>query len=198
MSFSIQRKAALISPTSMMLMLSLAAAQAAPSPPLQGDPSCAGLAAAMLANAKTPYRSMSIITLKAGDDSAPAMTQTSETISTRTAVFARFGSSKWQQVQIPIYKLMEAVRRSAESFSGCRRLPDDPVNGKPAAVYTGHILTQKSVVDTKIWVDAARGIMLRSETEVTATTPDAGDILKGRHVAIRYSYDNVVPPPIDR
>ncbi len=150
----------------------------------------------MLTNAKTPYRSISIITFNAGDKAKPEASQTSETISTGTAVFARFGSSKWQQIPIPLDKLAMAVRHNAESFSGCKRLADDIVDGKSAAVYTGHIATQKSVVETKVWVETKRGVMLRSETDI-ASTPEPGDAFKGRHVAIRYSYDNIAAPPLD-
>jgi hypothetical protein len=191
MSFLPWPKAAPISAlaTSMMITLSAASAQAA-------DASCEGLASAMINNAKTPYRSMSIITFDAGDNAKPATSQTSETIATGTAVFARFGSGKWQQIHIPLDKLAEAVRHNAESFSGCKRLADDTINGEAVAVYTGHLAAQKSVVETKVWVEPKRGVMLRSETDV-APKPEPGDVFKGRHVAIRYSYDNIAPPPLD-
>ncbi len=163
----------------------------------KADASCDGLASAMLANAKTPYRSMSIITFKAGATAKPTTSQTSETISTGTAVFARFGSDKWQQMHIPLDKLAVVVRRNAESFSGCKRLADETENGKPVAVYTGHIVNSKVVVETKVWVEPSRGVMLRQETDVVPT-PEPGDVPTGRHIAIRYSYDNVAPPPVDR
>lgn len=175
--------------SSMMITLSVVSARAA-------DASCEGLASAMMTNAKTPYRSMSIITFDAGDNAKPATSQTSETISTGTAVFARFGSGKWQQIHIPLDKLAEAVRHNAESFSGCKRLADDTMNGEPVAVYTGHLATPKSVVETKLWVEPKRGVMLRSETDIVSK-PEPGDVSKGRHVAIRYSYDKIAPPPLD-
>jgi hypothetical protein len=191
MSFLFRLKAAWISAlaTSMMIVLSGLSARAA-------DASCEGLAAAMINNAKIPYRSMSIITFNAGDNAKPAASQTSETIATGKAVFARFGSGKWQEIHIPLDKLAVAVQHNAESYSGCKRLADDVVNGQTATVYTGHIATQKSVIETKVWVEPARGVMLRSETDVFPT-PEPGDVLKGRHVAIRYIYDNIAPPPID-
>lgn len=163
----------------------------------QADASCDGLVSAMLTNAKTPYRSMSIITFDSGDNPKPAISQTSETISTGDAVFGRFGSGKWKQINIPPDKLAEAVRQNAESFSGCKRLADDTVDGKAVAVYTGHSLTSKSVVETKIWVEPERGIMIRSETDIVPA-PEPGDVLKGRHVAIRYNYENIAPPPVDQ
>lgn len=172
-----------------MLAFSAVSAQAA-------DASCEALASAMLTNAKTPYRSLSIITFDAGDNAKPAASQTSETISTGTAVFARFGSDKWQEIHIPLDKLALAVRHNAESFSGCKHLADDIVNGKAAAVYTGHVATQNSVIETKVWVEPKRGVMLRSETDVVPT-PQPGDVFKGRHVAIRYSYDNIAAPPLE-
>jgi hypothetical protein len=175
--------------TSISLAFSVVSAQA--------DTSCEGLASAMITNAKTPYRSMSIITFDVGGNAKPATSQTSETISTGTAVFARFGSGKWQEIHVPLDKLAEAVRHNAESFSDCKRLADEAVDGKTAAVYTGRMATQKSLVETKVWVEPSRGVMLRSETDIVPT-PEPGDVLKGRHVAIRYSYDNIAPPPVDR
>jgi hypothetical protein len=191
MSFLPWPKAASMSAlaTSMMIMLSVGYAKAA-------DASCEGLASAMITNAKTPYRSISIITFDAGENAKPATSQTSETISTGTAVFARFGSGKWQEIHIPLDKLALAVRHNAESFSGCKRLTDDTINGESIAVYTGHIVTEKSVVETKVWVEPKRGVMLRSETDVVPK-PEPGDVFKGRHVAIRYNYDNIAPPPLD-
>jgi hypothetical protein len=191
MSFLPRPKAAQIGAlaTSMMITLSMVSAQAA-------DASCEGLASAMITNAKTPYRSMSIITFDAGDNAKPASSQTSETISTGTAVFARFGSGKWQEIHIPLDKLALAVRHNAESFSGCKRLADDTINGEAVAVYTGHLVAQKSVVETRVWVEPKRGVMLRSETDVVSK-PEPGDVSKGRHVAIRYSYDNIAAPPLD-
>jgi hypothetical protein len=182
-------KAAATSALMPIMMVALSAASA------QADPSCAGLASAMLTNAKTPYSSMSIITFDAGDNAKPSMSQTSETISTGSAVFARFGAGKWQQIHIPLDKLAEAVRHKAESFSGCKRLADDTINGKSVTVYTGHIAGPKSVTETKVWVEPNRGVMLRSETDVVPT-PEPGDVLKGRHVAIRYKYENIAPPPL--
>ena len=161
------------------------------------DASCDGLVSAMLANAKTPYHSISIITFDAGDDLKPATSQTSETISTGDAVYGRFGSGKWKQIKIPLDKLRDAVRENAESFSGCKRLADETADGKTLTVYEGHSVTPKSVVETKIWVEPDRGVMTRSETNI-APAPEPGDVLKGRHVAIRYNYDNIAPPPVDR
>ncbi len=164
---------------------------------VQAEASCDGLVSAMLANAKTPYRSISIITFDSGDDPKPAISQTSETIATGDAVFVRFGSGKWKQIHIPPEKLAEAVRQNAESFSGCKRLDDETVDGKTLTVYTGHSLTPKSVVETKIWVEPERGVLIRSETDI-APTPEPGDVLKGRHVAIRYNYENIAPPAADQ
>ncbi len=183
-------RAVAISFLTISTMLALSAVSA------QADTSCDGLVSAMLTNAKTPYRSMSIITFDSGDNPKPALSQTSETISTGDAVFARFGSGKWKQINIPLDKLAEAVRQNAESFSSCKRLADETVDGKAVAVYTGHSLTAKSVVETKIWVEPDRGVMIRSETDIVPT-PEPGDVLKGRHVAIRYNYENIAPPPMD-
>jgi hypothetical protein len=183
-------RAAAIRVLTIATMLGLSAGSA------QADASCDRLVSAMLTNAKTPYRSVSIITFDSGDNPKPAISQTSETISTGDAVFARFGSGKWQQIHIPLDKLAEAVRQNAESFSGCKRLDDEAVDEKIVTVYTGHSLTAKTVVETKIWVEPDRGVMMRSETDI-ASIPEPGDVLKGRHVAIRYTYENIAPPPVD-
>jgi hypothetical protein len=150
----------------------------------------------MLANTKVPFHSLSIITYLAGADSKSRVTQTSETISTKTAVFARFGSGKWKQMHIPLDKLAAAVRHNAENYSGCKRLADDTINGTTLAVYTGHSVTPASTVETKVWVEPKRGVMIQLESDAVPNSPStAKDSVKERHVAIRYTYDNVTPPP---
>ncbi len=163
--------------------------------PARADASCDGLSSAMLANTKVPYHSFSIITYTVKDAAKPQISQMSETISTQTAVFARFGSGKWKQMHIPLDKLAAAVHRSAESLSACKRLADDTVNGTTFAVYTGHSVTPNTIAETKVWVEPKRGVMVRAETDTIPNPPPAAaDFLKSRHVATRYTYDNVVPP----
>lgn len=162
----------------------------------RADASCDGLSSAMLANTKVPFHSLSVVTYLAGEDAKSRVTQTSETIATQTAVFARFGSGKWKQMHIPLDKLAAAVRHNAESYSGCKRLADDTINGMSVAVYTGHSVTASAAVETKVWVEPKRGVMIQLESDAVPMSPSAAkDSVKERHVAIRYTYDNIAPPP---
>lgn len=154
---------------------------------------CKGLADALLTSANTPYHSTSIITLNptTGTEGAKAKaptSQTSETIFTGKAIFVRFGSGKWQQIHAPLDKLKELVRQHAASFTDCQRLSDETVNGATLAVYAGHSVSQKLVVATMTaWVAPDRGVLIRSETDVTGGSMP-------RHLVINYEYNNVAAP----
>jgi hypothetical protein len=156
---------------------------------------CKGLADALLTNAETPYHSTSLITFAptatAGDtgaDAEPATSQTSETIFTGNAIFVRFGSGKWQEIHASLDKLKELVRRNAESFTDCQRLNDETVDGATLSVYTGRSVTQKLVVaTTKVWVAPDRGVLIRSETDVTGAPMP-------RHLVIHYEYKDIAAP----
>ena len=165
---------------------------------------CKGLADAMLANTKTPYHSISMVTFdpaagaeKAGNPN-PSMSQTSETIFTGKAIFVRFGSGGWQEVHASLDKLAELVRRSAESFTDCQRLPGEAADGATLSVYAGHSVTDKFIVETKVWVTPDRGVMIRSETDiVSAPTSDNSDAnVTARHEVIHYDYKDITPPPM--
>ncbi len=80
-------------------------------------------------------------------------------------------------------------------LSACKRLADETVNGTTFAVYTGHSVTPNTIAETTVWVEPKRGVMARAETDTIPNPPPAAaDFLKSRHVATRYTYDNVAPP----
>jgi hypothetical protein len=156
---------------------------------------CKGLASALLTNAETPYHSASIITFNptatAGDmgtNPQPPTSQTSETIFNGKAIFVRFGSGKWQLIHASLDKLKELVRLNAESFTDCRRLGDETVDGATLAVYEGHRVSQKLVVaTTKVWVAPDRGVLIRSETDIIGGSAP-------RNVVIHYEYKDIAAP----
>lgn len=154
---------------------------------------CKSLADALLTSANTPYHSISIITLDPragaeGADPKPATSQTSETVFTGNALFVRFGSGKWREIHTPLDELKELVRQHAASFTDCHRLSDETLDGATLAVYAAHSVTQKLVVTTmKAWVAPDRGVLIRSETDITGGQMP-------RHLVINYEYKDIAAP----
>jgi hypothetical protein len=62
-------------------------------------------------------------------------------------------------------------------------LKDELVNGEMAAVYSVHEVSPKSTSDSKTWISKAKGLPLRSDTD-----------MEGSHISTRYEYGNVKPP----
>lgn len=158
---------------------------------------CKGLADAMMANAHTPYHSIGTISFAVsgvGPDGADATKSlTTETIFTGTEVFVRLPSGKWQNVHASLDDLRARVRKNADSFTDCRRLADEAADGKTLAVYTGSAKSQTMSVTTKVWVAPDRGVLVRSETDMTGM-PDANGAVRHQHLALRYDYDDIKAP----
>jgi hypothetical protein len=163
--------------------------------------SCENLAAALVKNSNTPYRSVSMISIVpanagTGTDNQ-AVSETSETIFTGTEIFVRFGSGAWRKVGAPIDQLKKLVLRNAEGYTECNRLPDENRNGVPVAVYDGHAVTPQNVVEMRLWVATDRGLPIQSETEIVEASPTAAN-RQSRHIAIKYDYERVTPPPVGK
>lgn len=173
-----------------LAMLALSATAAA-----ADGAACRKLSDAMLATSATPYHSASIITFgMAGErGESPPSSRTSETIFTGTTIFVRFGSGNWKELLVPLDKLKELVRRKAESFTDCQYLDDENLNGIVLSVYAGHSVTQELVTEMKVWISRDRGLLIRSETDVVANPALEGGP-RGRHISIRYNYENVAVP----
>lgn len=163
------------------------------------DAACKGLAGAMLANTQTPYHSIGTISFDisggtggAGDANMSKSLST-ETIFTGTDIFVRLPSGKWQNVHASLDDLKERVRHTADTFTDCQRLGDETADGKSLAVYTGSSKNDKAVVTTKVWVAPDRGVLVRTETDMTGL-PQADGSIRHQHLALRYDYNDIKAP----
>ncbi len=160
---------------------------------------CKSLADAMLANTQTPYHGTGTITVGitggaadlGGANSLQSM-QT-ETIFTGTDIFVKLPSGQWKNVHAALDEVKARVLASAQSFTDCQRLADETDDGKNLAVYTGSATTPNVLVTTKVWVAPGRGVLVRSETDMTGM-PQADGTIRRQHLSMRYDYDNVKAP----
>lgn len=163
------------------------------------DAACKGLADAMIANTQTPYHSIGTISFDASGGAAEAaganMSKSlpTETIFTGTDIFVRLPSGKWKNVHASLDDLKQRVRQTAGSFTDCQRLGDEMADGKNLAVYTGSTKNDQAIVTTKVWVAPDRGVLVRTETDMTGM-PQADGEIKHQHLALHYDYNDVRPP----
>jgi hypothetical protein len=69
----------------------------------------------------------------------------------------------------------------------CTQLPDDQVDGAPAAVYKVHYdLPDVGTSDAQIWVSKATGLPLKTEQDL--------NFGGARHMSIKYDYANIQAP----
>jgi hypothetical protein len=62
---------------------------------------------------------------------------------------------------------------------------DEAVGGEPATLYKVHDATDAGIVDSQIWISAARGLPLRQVVDMPETKS---------HLDSRFDYANVRPP----
>lgn len=158
---------------------------------------CKGLADAMMANTQTPYHSVGTISMDitGGGTDGASKSLTSETIFTGTDIFVKLPTGQWQNVHASLDELKARVRASADSFKQCQRLADETADGKSLAVYSGSAKTPNVAVTTKVWVAPDRGVLMRSETDLTGV-PQPGGAVRHQHLSMRYDYDNIKAPTV--
>ncbi len=163
------------------------------------EAACKGLGDAMIANTQTPYHSIGTISFDVSGGTAEAsganMSRSlpTETIFTGTDVFVRLPSGKWQNVHASLDNLKERVRQTASSFTDCQRLGDETADGKSLAVYTGSTKNDQAIVTTKVWVAPDRGVLVRTETDMTGMPQPDGEIRR-QHLALHYDYNDIKAP----
>jgi hypothetical protein len=110
--------------------------------------------------------------------------QTVEEIYAAGAIYVNV-DGKWSRSPITMQAMKETGQKNIQTTkSTCRYLRDEPASGEVASVYSAHGVSPKATVDSQIWISKAKGLPLRSET-------DLGD---KNHVSMRYEYGNVKPP----
>jgi hypothetical protein len=111
--------------------------------------------------------------------------QTGESIYAGGSIYSK-SDGKW--ITAATTKEMKELdeKNRQNNKTTCRYLKDEPVNGEMAAVYSVHSVHEappKSTSDSKTWISKAKGLPLRTDTD-----------MEGSHISMRFEYGNVKPP----
>ena len=140
------------------------------------DASCKPVADSVARMARTPYHEVSTV------DGKPF-----EKIYTTTTLSMRM-AGKWTTVPMTPKEILDAVRETG-SFSGCKMLRTEMVDGQLATVYAAHRVspgTSYPSEDSQVWISAS-GLTLKSVSDSQAG---------GRkvHAESHMTFDNVQAP----
>jgi hypothetical protein len=122
---------------------------------------------------------------------SPGKTTRAETIYTGDAIYIQVNGT-WRRSSVTPGELQRQQadnQRSATAMT-CRHLRDEAVNGEAAAVYSEHNESADAKTDSTIWISKGRGVPLRLEMDM-----DVGGLRGKSHIATRYEYGAVQPPP---
>lgn len=141
------------------------------------DASCKPVADAAAKLARTPYHEVSTV------DGKPF-----EKIYTTTTLSMRINNGKWMTVPMTPQEVLDSTRETG-SYSNCKVLRTEVVDGQSATVYAAHRVSPGTSVpneDDQIWI-AANGLTLKTISDSQ---------VKGRkvHAESRVTYDNVQAP----
>ena len=142
------------------------------------DASCKPITDAVAKMARTPYHEVSMVGGK------PL-----EKIYTTTTLSIRAGNGRWMTVPMTPQETLDAMRQSGSSFSNCKVLKTETVDGQRATVY---VATQSMAAGSyksegeQIWI-GTNGLTLKSVSDAQA----AG---KKIHAETHVTYDNVHAP----
>ena len=140
------------------------------------DASCKPVMDAAAKLARTPYHEVATV-----DGKPFEKIYTTTTLSTRVA-------GKWMTVPMTPQEILDAMRETA-SYSNCRVLRTEIVDGQRATVYAAHRLspgTSYPSDDALIWI-AANGLTLRTVSDSQAGGHKV-------HAEAHLTYDNVRAP----
>ena len=140
------------------------------------DASCKPVADAAAKMARTPYHEVATV-----DGKPFEKIYTTTTLSMRVA-------GKWMTVPMTPQEVLDAMRETG-SFSNCRVLRTEIVDGQRATVYAAHRTspgTSYPNEDAQIWI-AANGLTLKTVTDSLAGAHKA-------HAESHMTYDNVRAP----
>ncbi|OOG56844.1 hypothetical protein B0E48_12220 [Rhodanobacter sp. C03] len=95
----------------------------------------------------------------------------------------------WTKTPMTSQDVIDLTRETGASFSNCRSLRTETVDGQVATVYAVLIqtTTPASSSDTQIWLSNASGLPLKTEA-----VTQAGD--RKVHVSAHFDHGNVQPP----
>jgi hypothetical protein len=162
-------------PCFLIALLALAGTLAA-IPTHADEASCKPVTDAAAKMARTPYHEVATV------DGKPF-----EKIYTTTTLSTRVGG-KWMTVPMTPQEVLEAMQETG-SYSGCKVLRTEVVDGQRATVYAAHRSspdTSYPSQDDQIWI-AANGLMLKSVSDAQAGS-------RRVHAESHVTYDNVQAP----
>lgn len=165
-----------IQPIFLVALTAIAGGVVAP-PAHADDASCKPVADATTKLAKTPCHEVSTV------DGKPF-----EKIHTTTTLSMRINNGKWMTVPMTPQEVLDATRETG-SYSNCKVLRTEIVNGQRATVYAAHRVSPGTSVPSQndqIWI-AANGLTLKTVSDTQ---------MKGRkvHAESHATYDNVHTP----
>jgi len=140
------------------------------------DASCKPVTDAAAKMARTPYHEVATV-----DGKPFEKIYTTTTLSMRVA-------GKWMTVPMTPQEILDALRESG-SYSNCRVLRTEFVNGQRATVYAAHRIspgTSYPSVDAQIWI-SANGLTLKTVSDSRAGGHKT-------HAESHVRYDNVQAP----
>jgi hypothetical protein len=161
-----------------VLAATILAVSLAALPAQADDASCKPVVDAMMAQAKTSYRSSITANGRSGG----------EEIYTTTAIYRGHGGH-WVKIAATPQDRLDANRTVGASMSKCRQVRIETVDGQPATVYAAHAQTASPATTTEmqIWIGRSKGLPVKVESDVE---------MSGRktHVSKHYEYGNVQAP----
>ena len=147
------------------------------------DPVCQALLDAMSKSTRTPvhaYSTMGGLT----NGTAP---QQIETITIGDLAYTKIGAewkaSKARRLEA---EFMEQMKLHPGAIR-CKQEADEPFDGEAAAVYRMRLQEGNKIVDCKMWVSKARGLMIHTTIDIQLN----GAVT---NVSVRYDYNNVHVP----
>ena len=165
-----------IKPTFLIALAALAGTLAS-LPAQADDASCKPVTDAAAKLARTPYHEVSMV------DGKPL-----EKIYTTTTLSMRINNGKWMTMPMTPQEVLDSMRETG-SYSNCKVLRTEAVDGQRATVYAAHRISPGTSFpnqDDQIWI-AANGLTLKTVSDVQ---------VKGRrvHAESHVTYDNVHAP----
>jgi len=166
--------------TRRIALISLVLAWFAAAPAMaQSSPACKPLFDAMIKAATTPNHATSTMS------NPPTV---SETITAGGVIYLKISGAWKKSPMTPQAMAQQQVDNIKNSKSTCNQLPDERVDGAPAAVYTLHNETPDvGASDSKVWISRATGLPLRSEGDV-------GGGADKMHISTKFDYASITAP----
>lgn len=141
------------------------------------DASCKPVSDALMKQARTPYHEMATV------DGRPF-----EKIYTTTTLYINNGGH-WVKLPATPQDVIDAMRETGQTFSNCRSLRTEIVDGQAATVYAAHSQTTAPAAsnDAQIWIANASGLPVKTE----ADEQEGG---RRVHASTHLDYSNVQAP----